>query len=80
MRSPTGPGSDTPSGPTVLPERMVPSARPEGGAKAGTPAPPSGLHFCWQCGRFAVDAPGDFCDLCLDDIAAELEALAGPAW
>lgn len=30
--------------------------------------------LCWQCERYVVEVDGDFCDLCLDDVAAELEA------
>lgn len=29
--------------------------------------------LCFGCSRFAVDEDGDYCDLCLDDIAAELD-------
>lgn len=77
MRSPTGPGSDPPSGPTQLP-RTVPSARPEG-VSVGTPTP-SG-PFCWSCDRYAVDIDGDFCDLCLDAIGDELEQrMIGSGW
>lgn len=40
--------------------------------------PPVEVPVCWKCERFIVEVDGDFCDLCLDDVADELEDRLAP--
>lgn len=65
-------------GPLTPPDGESQSAHP-GEVRAGTPASPG--SFCWSCDRYAVDAPGDLCDWCVDIVSEELAGrLLGRGW